>query len=246
MSRPRILINFAVSLDGKTNPAPRRRKGPFAMSRGKEDWRLMRELRARADAILIGATNLRVDDPGLSLSPEERERRRAAGQPLPARIVVTSRGDGIRPDAKIFDRSIGGPAYVVHRQTCRRRRARSWSAVATLIEMDATSVPIAGLLTWMRETLGAQVVMCEGGGDLVAQLFAARAVDELYVTVVPRILGGIDAPTLAGGERLRSRRDSRTRRSRRSNGIGRRAVPLDFPLVVARAGIRDPSMARRG
>ena len=51
----------------------------------------------------------------------------------------------------------------------------------------------------MRKTLGAQVVMCEGGGDLVAQMFAARAVDELYVTVVPRILGGAAAPTLAGG-----------------------------------------------
>ena len=33
----------------------------------------------------------------------------------------------------------------------------------------------------------------------MAQLFAARAVDELYVTVVPRILGGTGAPTLAGG-----------------------------------------------
>src|SRR5262245_18511718 len=113
-TRPRILVNFAVSLDGKINPAPGKRHGAFAMSRGKEDWRRMRELRTRADAILIGATNLRVDDPGLSLSPEERERRRAAGQPLPARIVVTRSGEGIRADAKIFDCSIGGPAYVVH------------------------------------------------------------------------------------------------------------------------------------
>ena len=159
----------------------------------------MRELRARADAILIGATNLRVDDPGLSLSPEERERRRAAGQPLPARIVVTSRGDGIRPDAKIFDRAIGGPAYVVHTANMPEAARAQLAPVATLVEMDATSVPMRKLLTWMRKPIGAQVVMCEGGGDLVAQLFAARAVDELYVTVVPRILGGVDAPTLAGG-----------------------------------------------
>jgi 2,5-diamino-6-(ribosylamino)-4(3H)-pyrimidinone 5'-phosphate reductase len=198
-ARPRILVNFAVSLDGKTNPAPDKRHGPFAMSRGKDDWRLMRELRARADAILIGATNLRVDDPGLALSAEERERRRAAGQPLPARIVVTRRGEGIRADAKIFDRSIGGPSYVVHAANMSDATRALLAPVATLKEMDATSVPMAGLLTWMRKTIGAQVVMCEGGGDLVAQLFAARAVDELYVTVVPRILGGSQAPTLAGG-----------------------------------------------
>jgi len=197
--RPRILVNFAVSLDGKTNPARGKRHGAFAMSRGKADWRLMRELRARADAILIGATNQRVDDPGLSLAPDERERRRVAGQPLPARIVVTRRGEGIRPNAKIFDRSIGGPAYVVHTANMPEAARAQLAPVATLVEMDATSVPMPKLLTWMRKTIGAQVVMCEGGGDLVAQLFAARAVDELYVTVVPRILGGVDAPTLAGG-----------------------------------------------
>jgi riboflavin-specific deaminase-like protein len=198
-TRPRILVNFAVSLDGKINPAPGKRHGAFVMSRGKEDWLLMRELRKRADAILIGATNQRVDDPGLSLSPEERERRRVAGEPLPARIVVTRSGEGIRPDAKIFDRSIGGPTYVVHAANMSDAVRAQLAPVATLIEMDATSVSIPRLLTWMRKTLGAQVVMCEGGGDLVAQMFAARAVDELYVTVVPRILGGTHAPTLAGG-----------------------------------------------
>ena len=55
-----------------------------------------------------------MDDPGLTLDPDERERRRAAGRPEPARIVVTRRGEGVRADAKIFNRSIGGPAYVVH------------------------------------------------------------------------------------------------------------------------------------
>ena len=43
-SRPRILVNFAVSLDGKINPAPSHRHGAFVMSRGKEDWRRMRVL----------------------------------------------------------------------------------------------------------------------------------------------------------------------------------------------------------
>src|SRR3954471_18037635 len=101
--RPRILINFAVSLDGKINPAPARRRGPFVMSRGKEDWRRMRLVRQRADAILIGAGNLRIDDPGLTIDPEERARRQAAGRPLPARVVVTTHGAGVRADAKMFD-----------------------------------------------------------------------------------------------------------------------------------------------
>ena len=198
-ARPRILLNFAISLDGKINPAPGHRHGAFAMSRGKEDFRRMRVLRTEADAILIGASNLRADDPGLTLDPDERERRRAAGRPLPARVVVTTRGQGIRADAKIFDRSIGGPAYVVHGAIMPPETRAALARVATLVELGRDAVPIVALLAWMRDSLGATTVLCEGGGILVADLFAAHAVDELYLTVVPRILGGAAAPTLAGG-----------------------------------------------
>src|SRR5262245_18895481 len=163
-ARPRILINFAVSLDGKINPAPAKRHGPFVMSRGKEDWRRMRVLRAEADAILIGATNLRADDPGLTLAPEDRERRRAAGRSEPARIVVTTRGEGIRPDAKIFDRALGGPAYVVHPAIMPTANRAALAGVAQLVEIGSDAVPIEALLAWMRDTLGAATVVCEGGG----------------------------------------------------------------------------------
>jgi 2,5-diamino-6-(ribosylamino)-4(3H)-pyrimidinone 5'-phosphate reductase len=199
MSRPRILVNFAVSLDGKINPAPLKRHGPFVMSRGKEDWRRMRVLRAEADAILIGAANLRADDPGLTLAPEDRERRLTAGRSEPARIVVTTRGEGIRTDAKIFDRSMGGPAYVVHPSIMPAEARATLAGVAQLVELGTDAVPADALVGWMRDGLGASTVVCEGGGVLVADLFAARAVDELYLTIVPRILGGAVAPTLAAG-----------------------------------------------
>jgi len=78
--RPRVLMNFASSIDGKIALAPHLRKRPFTMSRGKTDHERMRELRAMADAILIGAGNLRVDDPDLALSAEEREARHARGE----------------------------------------------------------------------------------------------------------------------------------------------------------------------
>lgn len=197
--RPRILLNFAASLDGKIHPAPGRRRGAFAMSRGEEDRKRMRLVRRRADAILIGASNLRMDDPGLSLDPAERERRRAAGEPLPARIVVTHRGEGIEPGAKMFDPAIGGPSYVVHAGTMSADIRERLGVRARLVELGPTTVPIDRLLAWMKDELGANTVLCEGGGVLVAQLFGARAVDELYITLVPRILGGALAPTLAAG-----------------------------------------------
>ncbi len=107
--RPRVLVNFASSIDGKISVAPHLRKRPFTMSRGKEDHRRMRKLRASADAILIGASNLRADNPDLALSADERERRHGKSERQPYRIVVTRRGEGITPDRKMFDPAPGGP-----------------------------------------------------------------------------------------------------------------------------------------
>src|SRR4029078_5456927 len=71
--------------------------------------------------------------------------------------------------------------------------------VAQLVELGEDSVDIDRLLAWLAIDARVETVVCEGGGDLGARLFAARAVYELFLTVVPRILGGVHAPTLAAG-----------------------------------------------
>jgi 2,5-diamino-6-(ribosylamino)-4(3H)-pyrimidinone 5'-phosphate reductase len=197
--RPRVLVNFASSIDGKIALAPHLRGRPFTMSRHEEDHRRMRELRGMADAIVIGAGNLRVDNPDLALSKDERERRRRTGEREPYRIVVTRRGDGVTPDRKMFDRSLGGPGIVLHSDELPPSAREALTQTATLVSMGENDVDIPRMLAWMTQDLGVTTLLCEGGGILCAGLFAARAVDELYQTVVPRVLGGVDAPTLAEG-----------------------------------------------
>ena len=197
--RPRVLLNFASSLDGKIHVAPRLRKEPFVMSRDKEDHRRMRELRASADAILIGATNLRVDDPDLALSAVERRTRLADGGRQPFRIVITRAGEGVTPDRKMFDHTIGGPPVVIHSALMPARARDPLASVAILVSLGEHSVDVPRMLEWMVRELGVRTLLCEGGGVLAAELFAAKAVDALYLTLVPRILGGADAPTLAAG-----------------------------------------------
>ena len=197
-ARPRVLVNFASSVDGKINPAPGFRHGKFMMSRGREDFHRMLALRAQADAILIGASNLRADNPDLAIPPNERAARRAAGTPEPARIVLTTNAVGITPDLRMFDHALGGPPIVVHAASMLADARTRLSAVAELVELGTTEVTVPDLLAWLT-TRKIRTLLCEGGGNLCAQLFAARAVDELYLTFVPRILGGQLAPTLAGG-----------------------------------------------
>jgi 2,5-diamino-6-(ribosylamino)-4(3H)-pyrimidinone 5'-phosphate reductase len=197
--RPRVLMNFATSIDGKIALAPHLRKRPFTMSRGKTDHERMRELRSVADAILIGAGNLRIDDPDLALSSAEREARRARGERQPYRAVVTRRGDGVTPDRRMFDASLGGPSVVLHSEQMPGALRERLAAVATLVELGENGVDVRRMLAWMTRELGVRTLLCEGGGILASELFRARAVDELYVTLVPRVLGGADAPTLVEG-----------------------------------------------
>lgn len=181
--RPRVMINIAPSLDGKIAPA--RKNAPFVMSRHTEDPTRMLALRARADAVMIGATYLHAEDPDL--------------MPSPLRLVVTRRGDHVEPTARMFDPSLGGEAIVVHAATMPDAKRRSLTTRATLVELGASDVDVLALLEWLARERNCRTVLCEGGGVLNASLFAARAVDSLYLTIVPRVLGGATAPGIISG-----------------------------------------------
>jgi riboflavin-specific deaminase-like protein len=174
---------MAPSLDGKIAPAHRR--GPFVMSKGTEDRRRMLALRGRTDAVVIGASNLAADDPDL--------------MPCPLRVVVTRGGERVFPGAKMFAASSGGEAIVAHAGAMAEAKRAELRPRATLVELGAEEVDLARLLEWLARERGCKVVLCEGGGVLNAQLFAARAIDELHLTLAPRILGGSSAPTAVEG-----------------------------------------------
>jgi 2,5-diamino-6-(ribosylamino)-4(3H)-pyrimidinone 5'-phosphate reductase len=197
-SRPRVLVNFASSIDGKITLAPGLRQGPFTMSRHHEDARRMRQIRARADAIVIGASSIRTDDPDLAIDAKERMRRRDAGEREPMRMVVTGTGEGIHTRQKMFDPALGGASFVLHGERMSVETKERLGGAATLVTLGQQGVDIPRLLGWAVER-GIKTLLCEGGGTLCAQFFAARAVDELFVTLVPRILGGAQAPSLAEG-----------------------------------------------
>ncbi len=145
----------------------------------------MLALRGRVDAVVIGAANLRADDPDL--------------MPNPLRVVVTRAGDRIAPTAKMFGPDLGGEAIVAHTSMISDETRSTLQAHATLVELGASNVDIPRLLEWLFRERGCKTVVCEGGGVLAADFFAAKAVDELHLTVVPRILGGSNAPTCVEG-----------------------------------------------
>ena len=54
-------------------------------------------------------------------------------------------------------------------------------------------------LHWLRKYWGVKRLLCEGGGELNDALFRAGVVDELHLTICPKLFGGRRAPTMADG-----------------------------------------------
>src|SRR6185437_2617946 len=97
--RPYTIVSCAVSLDGYLDDTSPRR----LILSGPEDLDEVDELRARADAILVGAGTIRADNPRLLIrAPARVAAREAAGRPAhPLRVTVTGRGD-LDPAARFF------------------------------------------------------------------------------------------------------------------------------------------------
>jgi riboflavin biosynthesis pyrimidine reductase len=58
------------------------------------------------------------------------------------------------------------------------------------------------LMARLREDLGVRSVVCEGGPTLNSHLFAAGLVDELFLTLNPKVAGGAAALTIVAGREL--------------------------------------------
>ena len=75
-------------------------------------------------------------------------------------------------------------------------------------------------LCWLGEKWKVKRLLCEGGGELNDALFRAGLVNELHLTICPRIFGGRDAPTIADGAGVLKLGDAARLRLKSSRRIG--------------------------
>lgn len=194
--RPFILVNMAISSDGKTAPAAE----PFTPFGGKRDEAKLYTLRAGADAILCGAGTLNSGDVALDTGGArfERLRRRHGLAPHAARVLVSGRG-GLDPDAKVFQHQ-AGPILIWVGKTCPQERIAAYESKGAQVEVHGeTEVDFPSALRRLKTVHGVQRLVCEGGGRLNNTLFNLGLVDELHLTLCPLILAGAMAPTISDG-----------------------------------------------
>ena len=58
------------------------------------------------------------------------------------------------------------------------------------------------LMAYLQERHAVRSVLCEGGPTLNSFLFAAGLVDELFLTMTPKLVGGAAALTIVSGREL--------------------------------------------
>jgi 2,5-diamino-6-(ribosylamino)-4(3H)-pyrimidinone 5'-phosphate reductase len=193
--RPYVVVNIAMSADGKISTRERRQ----VRISGTQDFTRVDRLKAGCDAIMVGIGTVLADDPSLTVKSEEclNYRRKQGWDDHPLRVVVDSSG-ATPPGASILHKGEGKRVVAVSK--------RADPIKISLLEKKAT-VLVAGkdevdLVVLMDElgNLGVHRIMVEGGGTLIAGLVKAGLVNEIYTFIGNIIIGGKDAPTITDGE----------------------------------------------
>jgi 2,5-diamino-6-(ribosylamino)-4(3H)-pyrimidinone 5'-phosphate reductase len=199
MNRPFVFINVAVTADGKIDTLER--KGAAISS--PRDKERVDQLRAHADAIMVGGRTLLDEDPKLTVKSEGLRAERVANglSPNPIKVGIVTEAN-LTVDSQFLN---AGPANIVIFTT--QRTSKEHLALLTSRHVDvyvdkAEKVDLQSALAVLKE-IGVERLMVEGGSTLNFELIRLGLVDEVIAYVAPMIFGGESAPTMAAGSGLK-------------------------------------------
>jgi len=207
-----------MTADGKIATA-NRAVSSFTSARDHEH---LLALRATADAVMAGART--VDSAPINLGPGparfRRQRLKRGLTEYNLRIVV-SRSGSVNPRATVF-RHRFSPILVLTTRRATAARLKQLRALADAVKIcGRKEINFSAALRWLRKEWRVNRLLCEGGGELNAALFRAGLVDEIHLTISPKLFGGRHAPTIADGRgfnRLANARQFHLRSLRGNNG----------------------------
>ena len=189
--RPYLVLNMVSSLDGKAT-IDWRTKGLST----ELDRQLFHHLRTQADAVMVGAGTARVERYGRMIKTDElREKRVREGlRPEPLAVVVSGRLD-LPHDLPLLTE----PEQPVVIATASEAVL---PGLGNQVEYARVGDDLPLLMATLREERDVRSVLCEGGPTLNFHLLAAGLVDELFLTLSPKLAGGAAALTIVAGRDL--------------------------------------------
>jgi riboflavin biosynthesis pyrimidine reductase len=189
--RPALYANFVASADGVVALPGAGESGGIVSGHSEPDRFVMGLLRAMADAVLIGAGTFRAGA-GDRWLPEAAFpaaaddfaslRKQLGLRPRPLLVVVSGSGNIDLAQPALEDCLI-----LTTPEGDARLRGRLPDGARTAVP----STPLRRCQTWLDllRDQGLGTILCEGGPTVLGELLRAKLVDELFLTISPRLFG---------------------------------------------------------
>jgi len=189
--RPFLYLNLVASADGRASF-----EGHTGGLGSEADTRMLTELRALADAVLIGTGTIRAEGYGRLVRNAERiGRREAAGMAATPTAVLISRSFDIPWGASLFEAA--DQPVIVYTDA-----SGEPPEVVAPVEVVRLAGPEPRAVMADLRARGVRSLLCEGGPTLNSALLEAGVVDELFLTISPLLAGEDGAPRIIEGEGL--------------------------------------------
>jgi riboflavin-specific deaminase-like protein len=194
--KPYVVLNLVQSTDGKASI-----DGKASGLGTDTDREVMRTLRAKADAVMVGGGTLRAERLSLSLDADDT-------RSVPRAAILTNSGD--LPLEKNLVRDPRQDVLVLLPEGAGREVEKHLARLAETRRVPATesgTVDLRRALEILKSDYGVDVLLCEGGPALNAGLISADLADEVFLTVAPMLVGtqsrrGANASSTGLGEPL--------------------------------------------
>jgi riboflavin-specific deaminase-like protein len=189
--RPYLVLNMVATLDGRITI-----DGRSGAIGDQADRELFHGLRTQADAVMVGAGTIRTERYGrIARKPERREQREAEGlAPDPLAVIVSARLR-VPEDLPLLQ----DPDSTVVILTASDDELPPTPARVDCLRGPADAeLELRPLLERLRSEYGVRSILCEGGPRLNESLFRERLVDELFLSLAPKLAGGPPLTLLSG------------------------------------------------
>ena len=208
--RPYVISNFVTTLDGVASLGVPGKEGGGAISGDNpHDRMVMGLLRAVSDAVIVGAGTLRGSPqhiwtadyifPSLANAfCDLRTRLKKTNAPL--NVIVTAHGE-IDPCLPVFQ-SGKVPVLIVTTASGARRipQGSLGSSVQIGIVKPEDSISVSEILQEIARFSHKEIdlILVEGGPQLLGNFYAERALDEQFLTLAPQVAGRDDTTERPG------------------------------------------------
>ena len=166
----------------------------------QRDLHHLYELRATADAVMCGARTVEISNTILGNGGKKfhKQRLKTGLAEFPIRIIASGSGS-INPDSDIFKKNFSPIIVLTTKRASAKKLTHLRKLGAEVKICGKTEINFPAALRWLRTKWHVKRLLGEGGGEMNAGLFGEGLVDEIHLTICPKIFGGRNAPTLAEG-----------------------------------------------